>query len=118
MSNTDLAVLALEVSPRLERNKSRDGWIFVTAMWFLISFPIASELYILILDSASIPEERSRSLFGDDRTINDSNATGFDMSRSLIAIGTQLIAPLISPKPSMYALPSQKRLGIVFPLGR
>ncbi|MEG4020628.1 hypothetical protein QT999_24820, partial [Microcoleus sp. S36b_A2] len=24
-------------------------------MWFLISFPIASELYILILDSGSVP---------------------------------------------------------------
>ncbi|MEG3941335.1 hypothetical protein QT995_24755 [Microcoleus sp. S36b_A3] len=52
------------------------------------------------------------------QTLYNSNATGFDMSRSLIAIGTQLIAPLISQKPSVYALPSQKRLGIVFPLGR
>ncbi|MEG3975198.1 hypothetical protein QT970_11315 [Microcoleus sp. herbarium8] len=117
MSNTDLAVLALEVRPRLERNNSRDGWIFVTAMWFLISFPIASELYILILDSASVPaSEVDRS--SGTLALYNSNATGFEMSRSLIAIGTQLIAPLISPKPSMYALPSQKRLGIVFPLGR
>ncbi|MBE9162899.1 hypothetical protein [Tychonema sp. LEGE 06208] len=69
MSNTDLAVLALEVRPRLERNSSRDGWIFVAAMWFLISFPIASELYILIIDSASIPPERSTALGGDDRTL-------------------------------------------------
>ncbi|MBE9119368.1 hypothetical protein IQ269_00740 [Tychonema sp. LEGE 07199] len=62
MSNTDLAVLALEVSPRLERKKSRDGWIFVAAMWFLISFPIASELYILMLDSGSVPaSDRRRS---------------------------------------------------------
>ena len=48
MTNTDLR---LEVSPRLDRNKNRDGLIFVIAMWFL--------------------------------------------SRSVIAIGIQAIAPLV-----------------------
>ncbi|MEO9124590.1 MAG: mannosyltransferase family protein [Microcoleus sp.] len=57
MTNTDLR---LEVSSRLDRNKNRDGLIFVIAMWFL--------------------------------------------SRSVIAIGMQLIAPLISQKPPVYAL--------------
>ncbi|HSF73937.1 MAG TPA: mannosyltransferase family protein, partial [Microcoleus sp.] len=50
MTNTDLG---LEVIPRLERSKSRDGLIFVIAMWFL--------------------------------------------SRSVIAIGMQVIAPSLDP---------------------
>lgn len=55
MTNTDLQ---LEVSRRLERNKSRDGLIFVIAMWLL--------------------------------------------SRSVIAIGMEVIAPLVSKNPSFY----------------
>ncbi len=55
MTNTDLQ---LEVSRRLERNKSRDGLIFVIAMWLL--------------------------------------------SRSLIAIGMQVIAPLVCKNPPFY----------------
>ncbi|MEG4286578.1 mannosyltransferase family protein [Microcoleus sp. A006_D1] len=58
MTNTDLR---LEVSPRLDRNKNRDGLIFVIAMWFL--------------------------------------------SRSVIAIGMQLIAPLASKNPLVYDMP-------------
>jgi Gpi18-like mannosyltransferase len=55
MTDTDLQ---LEVSPRLERNKSRDGLIFAIAMWLL--------------------------------------------SRSVIAIGMQVIAPLVSKNPPSY----------------
>lgn len=55
MTNTDSL---LEVSPRLERSKSRDGLIFVIAMWLL--------------------------------------------SRSLIAIGMQVIAPLVCKNPPFY----------------
>lgn len=57
MTHTDLG---LEVIPRLERSKSRDGLIFVMAMWFL--------------------------------------------SRSVIAIGMQLIAPLVCKNPPVYAI--------------
>ncbi|MEG4109967.1 hypothetical protein [Microcoleus sp. S13_C5] len=57
MANTDLE---LEVIPRLERSKSRDGLIFVIAMWFL--------------------------------------------SRSIIAIGMQIIAPLVCKNPPVYAI--------------
>ncbi|MEG3862353.1 mannosyltransferase family protein [Microcoleus sp. herbarium12] len=64
MTNTDLG---LEVSPRQAGNKSRDGLIFVMAMWLL--------------------------------------------SRSIIAIGMQLIAPLVSKKPVVY--PIQPPLGFV-----
>ncbi|MEP6520649.1 hypothetical protein NDA07_02500 [Microcoleus vaginatus DQ-U2] len=55
MTNTDLG---LEVIPRLDRSKSRDGLIFVIAMWFL--------------------------------------------SRSVIAIGMQIIAPLVGKNPPLY----------------
>ncbi len=55
MTNTDLQ---LEVSRRLERNKSRDGLIFVIAMWLL--------------------------------------------SRSVIAIGMQVIAPLVYKNSPFY----------------
>ncbi|HSF73946.1 MAG TPA: mannosyltransferase family protein [Microcoleus sp.] len=58
MTNTDLG---LEVIPRLERSKSRDGLIFVIAMWFL--------------------------------------------SRSVIAIGMQVIAPLVCKNPPVYNWP-------------
>ncbi|MEG5066441.1 hypothetical protein QUB33_22780 [Microcoleus sp. B3-A4] len=54
MTNTDLG---LEVIPRLDRSKSRDGLIFVIAMWFL--------------------------------------------SRSVIAIGMQLITPLVGKNPPL-----------------
>jgi hypothetical protein len=55
MTNTDLG---LEVIPQRPRSKSRDGLIFVIAMWFL--------------------------------------------SRSVIAIGMQLIAPLVCKNPPVY----------------
>ncbi|MEG3981043.1 mannosyltransferase family protein [Microcoleus sp. T3B2] len=58
MTNTDLG---LEVIPRLERSKSRDGLIFVIVMWFL--------------------------------------------SRSIIAIGMQVIAPLVCKEPPVYNWP-------------
>jgi Mannosyltransferase (PIG-V) len=55
MKNTDLE---LEVNLHQQRHKTRDGWIFVIAMWFL--------------------------------------------SRSVIAIGMQLIAPLVCKTPPFY----------------
>ena len=58
MTNTDLR---LEVSPRLERSKNRDGLIFAIAMWFL--------------------------------------------SRSAIAIGMLVIAPVVSKQPLVYSFP-------------
>lgn len=57
MTNNDLR---LEVSQPRARDKSRDGWIFVAAMWFL--------------------------------------------SRSVIAIGMQVIPPLICKNPPVYAI--------------
>lgn len=57
MANTDLG---LEVIPHRPRSKSRDGLIFVIAMWFL--------------------------------------------SRSVIAIGMQIIAPLVCKNPPVYAI--------------
>ena len=58
MTNTDLGLAA---SPHREDHNSRNGWIFVIAMWFL--------------------------------------------SRSVIAIGMQVIAPLICQKPPLYNPP-------------
>ncbi len=57
MANTDLG---LEVIPHRPRSKSRDGLIFVIAMWFL--------------------------------------------SRSVIAIGMQVIAPFVCKNPPVYAI--------------
>jgi Gpi18-like mannosyltransferase len=44
MTNTDLG---LEASPRQERNKSRDGLIFVIAMWFLSRSVIAIGMQLI-----------------------------------------------------------------------
>ncbi len=58
MTNTDLP---LEVSPHPERHNTRNGWIFVIAMWFL--------------------------------------------SRSVVAIGMQVVAPLVCKNPPVYNWP-------------